>query len=235
MEQVRQVVAQRGLAVTVAHGNAQRQRQLGQSERLRQLAAQRFGLGELPVVELGAVAQGETGQEVGAVERLGFRQRGQARGGMSAAGWPCVRQAASRARNSVTSTQRSALEIKLTVSRSTARWASPRAVRSVESVRRRAARACWSSYSGQSSAASVSRAWPRPVTATIGQQRDRLARVHGDRYTVARDARRAQEVDGEMRHGVSLCSKVAPCHSGIEALAGHVRNVRNRLKARFRL
>ena len=48
-------------------------------QRLGQFPAQRFSLDELPVVELGAVAQGEASQEVVAVERSGFGQGRQAR------------------------------------------------------------------------------------------------------------------------------------------------------------
>ena len=49
-------------------------------QRIGQLPAQRLGLGELPVIELGTVPQGEASQEIAAVERRGLGQGCQARG-----------------------------------------------------------------------------------------------------------------------------------------------------------
>ncbi len=113
------------------------------------------GAARAPVVELRTVAEIESGEEGPAPQR-GSRLEGRPiRGTRRGLHRPEVHPHAGRSRS--------------TRVRSITSAPSPIAARSVESVRRRAPRAAVSSESGQSSAASSSRAYGRPSAASIAR------------------------------------------------------------------
>ena len=165
------------------------------------IPAQRFDLHELPVVELGAVAQAEAGQEVIAVERRGFDQEWQARGagiGRGMAVLPAGGQTRAELSHVHPEVRAGNQGNRLPISSQVffAQGGAQRGERAPQGRPCVLVVVLGPKQAGQRFARVAA-----PADRQISQQRGRLACVYGNRRIVACDARCAQEADGELGHG----------------------------------